>query len=57
MSTAPEFSSDLTVKLRRTWGSDRDVPETARVSSKGFDEDIFDNPFGFDIELQMATSR
>ncbi len=33
-----EFSSDITVKLRKVWGTDRDVPETARVSSKGWDD-------------------
>ncbi len=49
--SAPTFSSELTVKLRKTWGSDLDVPETARVSSKGFDEDIFENPLDFDLEL------
>lgn len=39
--TTPEFSSDITVKLRKVWGTDRDVPETARVSSKGWEDDIF----------------
>lgn len=35
-----EFSSDITVKLVRTWGTDKDIPETARVSSAGWDEDV-----------------
>lgn len=38
--TEAVFSSDITVKLRDRWGSDHAVPETARVSSRGFD-DIF----------------
>lgn len=37
MST-PEFSSEITVQLKRVWGTDLDVPEAARVSSKGWDE-------------------
>ena len=39
--TQPEFSSDLTVVTRKIWGTDRDVPETARVSSQGWDEIFF----------------
>lgn len=37
----PKFSSDLTVVTRRVWGSDKDVPETARVSSAGFEDLVF----------------
>lgn len=37
MST-PEFSSEIVVNLKRTWGTDIDVPEAARVSSRGWDE-------------------
>lgn len=37
MST-PEFSSEIVVKLKRAWGADIDVPEAARVSSRGWDE-------------------
>lgn len=33
-----EFSSEITVKLVKTWGTDKEVPETARVSSIGDDE-------------------
>jgi thymidylate synthase (FAD) len=33
-----EFSSEITVKLIRTWGTDKVVPETARVSSIGDEE-------------------
>ena len=36
--TGIEFSSDITVKLIRTWGTDKVVPETARVSSIGDEE-------------------
>jgi thymidylate synthase (FAD) len=36
--TEAVFSSDITVKLVRTWGDDRTVPDTARVSSLGDDE-------------------
>lgn len=38
-----QFSSDITVKLIRTWGTDKTVPDTARVSSIGDEEyaDIF----------------
>lgn len=36
--TDVEFSSDITVKLVRTWGNDKTVPETARVSSAGDQE-------------------
>lgn len=32
-----EFSSEITVEPWNVWGSDKMVPETARVSSKGFD--------------------
>lgn len=34
----PTWSSDITVKPKRVWGMDLDVPEAARVSSKGWDE-------------------
>ena len=33
-----EFSSEITVRLVRTWGTDKVVPETARVSSIGDEE-------------------
>lgn len=36
--TQPEFSSEITIRLKRVWGTDLDVPEAARVSSKGWDE-------------------
>lgn len=32
-----EFSSKIGVEIWNVWGSDKMVPETARVSSKGFD--------------------
>jgi thymidylate synthase (FAD) len=35
VTTEIEFSSEITVKLVRTWGNDKTVPETARVSSIG----------------------
>lgn len=38
-----EFSSDIVVKLKRVWGTDLDVPEAARVSSKGWDEFLDDD--------------
>ena len=36
--TEAEFSSNITVKLVRTWGDDKTVPDTARVSSLGDEE-------------------
>lgn len=34
----PTWTSDITVRLKRGWGTDLDVPEAARVSSRGWDE-------------------
>lgn len=34
----PEFSNEIIVSLKRVWGTDLDVPEAARVSSRGWDE-------------------
>lgn len=37
MTTEVEFSSDINVEVFNAWGSDKMVPDTARVSSRGFD--------------------
>lgn len=56
----PTWSSDITVRLKRVWGTDLDVPETARVSSKGWDafeeDDLILNQRDEDLIEMLASN-